>query len=323
MGNDFSKDSWRVVAFGGGHGLYASLSALRLLTNNITAVVTVADDGGSSGRLRNEFTVLPPGDLRMAVAALCEDNEFGESWRKVLQYRFCSEGDLDGHALGNLLLVALWQMLDDPVAGLKLLGDLLKIRGKVLPMSNDPLMIEADIVGAGGAGFGAMSVVRSQKEITNTGGQVQQVRLLPEDSVPCLETLAEIAVADYIIFGPGSWYTSVIPHLLLPQVAEALQESVGKKILVMNLAPSVGETAGMSFANHLVVLKKHAPYLIIDIVVVDILAVVEKAEFELAAKGLGATVVFTQLASTFKPKVHDKFRLAAAYQDIFNEWQEK
>ena len=138
-----------VVALGGGHGLSATLRALRHVTHRLTAVVTVADDGGSSGRLRREFDCLPPGDLRMALASLCEDSEWGLTWRDVLQHRFEGQGELDNHALGNLLILALWQLLGDEVAGLDWVGRLLTIHGRVVPMSSSPLVIEADIVSGG------------------------------------------------------------------------------------------------------------------------------------------------------------------------------
>ena len=133
----------RVVALGGGHGLAASLSALRRVTRNVTAVVTVADDGGSSGRLRRELGVLPPGDLRMALAALCGDDQWGRTWSDVVQHRFRSDGTLHDHAVGNLLIVALWELLGDPVVGLDWMGRLLRAEGRVLPMSLVPLDIEA------------------------------------------------------------------------------------------------------------------------------------------------------------------------------------
>ena len=138
-----------VVALGGGHGLSATLRALRHVTHRLTAVVTVADDGGSSGRLRREFDCLPPGDLRMALASLCEDSEWGLTWRDVLQHRFEGQGELDNHALGNLLILALWQLLGDEVSGLDWVGRLLTIHGRVVPMSSSPLIIEADIVSGG------------------------------------------------------------------------------------------------------------------------------------------------------------------------------
>ena len=128
-----------VVALGGGHGLAASLAALRHLTDRLTAVVTVADDGGSSGRLRRELGVLPPGDLRMALSALCDDSEWGELWRDVMQHRFASAGALHDHAMGNLLIVTLWELLGDPVAGLDWVARLLGARGRVLPMAGVPI----------------------------------------------------------------------------------------------------------------------------------------------------------------------------------------
>ena len=130
-----------VVALGGGHGLAASLRALRRVTDALTAVVTVADDGGSSGRLREELGVLPPGDLRMALAALCGDDEWGRTWSDVVQHRFDSDGDLHGHAVGNLLIVALWELLEDPVTGLDWVARLLGAEGRVLPMAAVPLEI--------------------------------------------------------------------------------------------------------------------------------------------------------------------------------------
>ncbi|HET6295438.1 MAG TPA: gluconeogenesis factor YvcK family protein, partial [Kribbella sp.] len=137
----------RVVALGGGHGLAASLSALRQVTDQLTAVVTVADNGGSSGRLRRELGVLPPGDLRMALAALCRDDEWGRTWADVLQHRFKSEGELHDHAVGNLLIVALWELLGEAVDGLDWVARLLGAQGRVLPMSAVPLDITARVLG--------------------------------------------------------------------------------------------------------------------------------------------------------------------------------
>ncbi|MBE3062769.1 MAG: YvcK family protein, partial [Cutibacterium acnes] len=136
-----------VTAFGGGHGLAVSLRALRRLTDQLTAVVTVADNGGSSGRLRDEFDILPPGDLRRALAALCADDRLGRTWAEVLQARFNGTGELAGHAIGNLLIAGLWQELGDPVSGLDMVGQLLDVRGRVLPMSLTPLDISAQVVG--------------------------------------------------------------------------------------------------------------------------------------------------------------------------------
>ena len=137
----------KVVALGGGMGLSASLAALRRITGDLTAVVTVADDGGSSGRLRDELGVLPPGDLRKALAALCGDDEWGQTWARVIQHRFQSKGDLHEHAVGNLLIVALWEQLGDHVKALDLVGRLLGAHGRVLPMSAVPLELQALVKG--------------------------------------------------------------------------------------------------------------------------------------------------------------------------------
>jgi uncharacterized cofD-like protein len=168
-----------VVALGGGHGLAASLAALRLVTDQITAVVTVADDGGSSGRLRKEFGVLPPGDLRMALAALCDDTEWGHQWRDVLQHRFAGNGPLGGHAVGNLLIVSIWDLLADTVGGLDLVGRLLNARGRVLPMAAVPLNIEASVMGARSDQPREITTVLGQAEVATTTGRVLSVRLNP------------------------------------------------------------------------------------------------------------------------------------------------
>jgi len=167
----------RVVALGGGHGLAATLRSLRKLTTNLTAIVTVADNGGSSGRLREEFNSLPPGDLRMALAALCADDEWGRSWAEIMQYRFTSAGNLNGHALGNLLLTALWDRDGDPVQGLDRVGQLLKVVGRVLPMALEPLDIEGVFKTWEGT-----HVVRGQKEVAVAKGNLENLRLIPKSN---------------------------------------------------------------------------------------------------------------------------------------------
>ena len=173
--------SSRIVALGGGHGLYATLSAARRLTPHVTAVVTVADDGGSSGRLRSELDVVPPGDLRMALAALASDSPHGRLWATILQHRFGGSGALAGHPIGNLLLAGLNEVLADPVAALDELGRILGVKGRVLPMCPIALQIEADVAGL--ESDPRMSrVIRGQVAIATTPGKVRRVRLLPERS---------------------------------------------------------------------------------------------------------------------------------------------
>ena len=164
----------KAVALGGGHGLHATLSALRLLTDDVTAVVTVADDGGSSGRLRRELGLLPPGDLRMAISALAADDELGRRWRTLVQHRFGGIGALAGHAVGNLLIAGLIDTLGDPVAALDALGGLLGVRGRVLPMCTEPLDIGADVTGLGADPERAHRI-RGQVAVASTPGRVQRV----------------------------------------------------------------------------------------------------------------------------------------------------
>lgn len=305
-----------VVALGGGHGLAASLAALRLVTDRITAVVTVADDGGSSGRLRDEFDVLPPGDLRMALAALCDDTEWGLQWRDVLQHRFAGDGQLAGHAVGNLLIVSLWDLLGDTVGGLDLVGRLLNARGRVLPMAAVPLNIEASVMGADPRQPLEMTTVRGQVEVATTRGRVLAVRLNPREPPACAEAVEAILGADWVILGPGSWFTSVMPHLLVPGVRDALLHTSAKRILTLNLVMHTRETVGFSAENHLEVLAAHAPDLHLDVVLADSEVVDDEALLRRVAESLGAELVLARVSSHEQPDHHDSLRLAAAYRDI-------
>lgn len=302
-----------VVALGGGHGLYASLSALRHLTDNITAIVTVADDGGSSGRLRKEFGVLPPGDLRMALSALCDDSEWGQTWRDVLQHRFDSDGPLDGHALGNLLIVALWEQLGGSVPALEWVGQLLEIRGRVLPMSSMPLKIEADVTC-----HGQSETVRGQVDVATTTGHVDQVRLLPEDPPAQPEALEAVKEADWVVFGPGSWYTSIIPHLLVPDLHKALCATKARRILALNLL-SEKETRGLTVAEHIRSFRDHAPDLRLDVIVLDPGSIDNMDDIEAAAGTCGARVLVRNVRMNDGSPRHDPLRFAAAYRDAFDE----
>jgi uncharacterized cofD-like protein len=188
-----------VVALGGGHGLAANLSALRTFVTELTAVVTVADNGGSSGRLRRELGVLPPGDLRQALTALCRDDEWGRTWADVLQHRFQSAGELHRHAVGNLLIVALWELLDGHVEGLDWVGRLLGAQGRVLPMAGVPLDISAQVRGADPDRPDDVETVRGQVEVASTPGLVESVELVPADPPACPEAVEAIHAADWVI----------------------------------------------------------------------------------------------------------------------------
>ncbi len=294
----------------------ASLAALRLVTDRVTAVVTVADDGGSSGRLRDEFNVLPPGDLRMALAALCDDRPWGQIWRDVLQHRFGGDGPLAGHAMGNLLIVALWDQLGDTVAGLDLVARLLDSRGRVLPMAGEPLEIEADVVGGDPARPSEVTVVRGQHRVASTYGRVTKIRLLPSRPMPCPEALGALEEAEWVFLGPGSWFTSVLPHVLVPDVRAALEGTSARRVLNLNLDVHRGETKGFRAVDHLTSLAEHAPGLRLDVVLADPSVLDDADEVAKVAGRLGARLVSSPVAASARPGQHDALRLAAAYRDL-------
>lgn len=314
-GHGAYRDLPAVVAFGGGHGLYASLSALRRVTDRLTAVVTVADDGGSSGRLRDEFDCLPPGDLRMALAALCGDDQTGRTWASVLQARFPGRGPLAGHAIGNLLIAGLWQELGDAIAGLDMVAALLDARGRVLPMAAVPLEIEADVLGLEASHPDESSVLRGQATVASTTGEVARVRLSPADPPACQPVLDTIREADFAVLGPGSWFTSVIPHLLVPELARALSETSAKTVLTLNLEPA-GETKGFSPARHIEILAEHAPGIRLDYALVDARFARDDPHLESYVHSLGGQLVKADLAMRDGSARHDPLRLAAAYTEI-------
>ena len=309
----------KVVALGGGHGLFASLSALRRVTRQLTAVVTVADDGGSSGKLRRQFGVLPPGDLRMALAALCGDDAWGTTWSRVVQHRFTGTEELGGHAVGNLLIVALWELLGgDTVEGLDWVGRLLGAHGRVLPMASVPLDLMAEVEGADPARPDDITMVSGQVACATTPGRVRSVSLVPADPPACPQAVTAVGAADWVVLGPGSWFTSVLPHLLVPQLAEALVTTRARRLVALNLAPQPGETEGFSPQTHLEVLADHAPGLTIDVVLADRAAVsAAAAELEKAAGLLGGRLVLADLAVGDGSPRHDPRRLAGAFAQIF------
>jgi uncharacterized cofD-like protein len=303
----------RVVALGGGHGLAASLHALRTVTPDLTAVVTVADDGGSSGRLRDELDALPPGDLRMALAALAGDDDWGRTWERLLQHRFSGDGPLAGHAVGNLIITGLTESTGDPVHALDLVARLVGASGRVLPMSPVPLEICADVVGLGPE----LTEVVGQVAVATTAGQVAGVRLRPPDPPACKEAVRAVEDADWIVFGPGSWFTSVLPHLLVPDLRDALHRTSARRLVALNLAPQTGETSGFSPEAYLEALVSHAPDLRIDVVLADEQMVVDTRGLMAAAQSVGGRLVLAPLALGDGSPRHDPQLLARAYQEVF------
>jgi uncharacterized cofD-like protein len=306
-----------VVALGGGHGLAATLEALRRVTDRITAVVTVADDGGSSGRLREEFGVIPPGDLRMALAALCGDDTWGRTWERVIQHRFTSEGPLNGHALGNLLITALWQTTSGPVEGLDWVAALLEAQGRVLPSTTQPLEIAALIRGHDDQRPDALVPVVGQVAVAGTPGRVEVIGVVPADAPACPESRTAIAAADAVILGPGSWFTSVMPHLLITELRTAIIESRAMKVLVVNLNPQVGETSDFSAHGHLDDLHDRFPALRLDWVVADPGHIESPDALRVSASAVGAQVHLADVArGRWEPGQHDPQRLAVAFDSL-------
>lgn len=249
-------DGTRVVAVGGGHGLNRCLRALTHVADDLTAVITAADDGGSSGRLRRDLGVVPPGDLRMALAALSPRGDLVD----LLQYRF-SSGELDGHSLGNLIIVAAAELADgDLVTGLERLAKLLGCRGRVVPCSLEPLHLGARVDGQDVEG--QVRVARSQR--------VERVWIDPADAPATPRAVEAVVEADLIVLGPGSLYTSIIPNLLVPELAAAVATSSARVVMIANLREQRGETEGMPLHAHLDALAEHAPQIAVDTVVAHV-----------------------------------------------------
>jgi uncharacterized cofD-like protein len=316
--------SVKAVALGGGHGLYATLLALRAITEDITAVVTVADDGGSSGRLRRELGMLAPGDLRMALAALAADDGAAGRWRAVFQHRFGGTGALAGHAVGNLVMAGLLEVLGDPVAMLDEVCALLRVTGRVLPMTVEPIDIEADVAGIDGDADHPHRLcrIRGQVAVATTPGRVHRVRLRPERPQACAEAVRAVGAADLVVLGPGSWFTSVLPHLLVPGLASALVNTRARRVLILNLVPQPGETAGFSPEQYLTVLCDHAPPgFTVQAVLADVDAVAAPARLHRCAAALGGHAYLDRVADDGSTDRHDPVALAAALRRILVDVQ--
>jgi len=261
----------RVVAIGGGHGLSALLEGLRKYTHapdhagatrplvDITAIVTVTDDGGSSGRLRREFDVLPPGDIRNCMVALSED---GALLSELFQYRFKAGHGLKGHSFGNLFLTALTEITGDFPDAVRSSAEVLNIAGRIFPSTAAHVSLEAVLEGG--------KVVRGESRISRSRRRIRQIRLLPNRVRPLKETLEAIARADLITFGPGSLFTSVIPNLLVSGVPKAIRQSRALKAYFVNLMTQPGETTNFSASDHVLAVYGHAGSKLLDSVVVSV-----------------------------------------------------
>ena len=237
----------KIVAIGGGTGLSMLLKGIKRITNNITAVVTVGDDGGSSGRLREEMGVLPPGDIRNCIAALA-DNE--DLITKLFQYRFNTGEGLKGHSFGNLFLTALCSITGDMVRAVKESSNVLSIRGRVLPSTLDNMKLAAE--------YEDGTIVHGESAIPEEHKKIKRLFTEPEHCKPLEDVIEAIKDADLIILGPGSLYTSVIPNLLIKEISEEVIKSNAKKIYVCNIMTQPGETDNYAVSDHINALYKHA-----------------------------------------------------------------
>ena len=306
----------RVVAIGGGHGLSVLLRGLKWHTSNITAIVTVADDGGSSGRLRRELGVLPPGDFRNCIAALADDEALTT---QLFQYRFGNGKELNGHSFGNLFITAMAEVTGSFERAILESGRVLAIQGRVLPST----LYDVTLMGDLQAEPVGVSRVTGESRITQARGVIERVYLEPDDAPAYPEAVRALLEADLIVAGPGSLYTSVIPNLLVPDVAQAIVASRARKVYVCNVATQSGETDGYSAGDHAAVLEAHVgPGLFQVVLVNDNLDVdfdappgIELVRVDFPP-GAGYRVVTVDLVDHARPWRHDSAKLARALLDL-------
>ncbi|MBE7713027.1 MAG: YvcK family protein [Cyanobacteria bacterium SIG26] len=237
----------RIVAVGGGTGLSMLLSGVKNITNNLTAIVTVGDDGGSSGRLRESMGILPPGDIRHCITALADDEDLVN---KLFKYRFKNGEGLEGHSFGNLFITALCAITGDMVTAVRASSRVLSIRGRVLPATLDDMKLVAKMEDG--------RIIRGESNIPEAHGKIKRLYTEPENCKALDEVILAIKNADLIILGPGSLYTSVIPNLLIKEISEEIAQSKAKKIYVCNIMTQPGETDNYKVSDHLMALIKHA-----------------------------------------------------------------
>ena len=247
----------KVVTIGGGTGLSVLLRGLKKYPLDITAIVTVADDGGSSGKIRSDMNIPSPGDIRNVIAALSDVEPYLE---KMFQYRFDS-GEVKGHPVGNLMIAAMTDIHGDFSTAVKVMSRILNVRGTVLPTTNDIATLNA-VLSTG-------EIIRGESSITEAGGVIDHVYITPSRVKPNEDVLRAIEQADYIIMGPGSLYTSIIPNLVISKVSEKIRESNAKKIYVCNVMTQHGETDNYTVSDHIVAINKHVEENIFDLVIAN------------------------------------------------------
>ncbi len=309
----------KIVVIGGGTGLSTLLRGLKTKTSNLTAIVTVADDGGSSGRLREDLKMIAPGDLRNCLVALADTEGLME---KLFRYRFSGEGDLSGHSFGNLFLAALTQVLNDDIEeALDASSKILKVRGRVIPSTTETVVLSAE--------FEDGSVIRGESQIPYGGKRIKRVFLEPQGPKAEGSALQAIDEADMIVIGPGSLYTSIMPNLLVDKVVEHLQASKAHKMYVCNVMTQPGETTGYSVADHVQAIYDHGGPGIIDTVLVNDAPLSDELLKEYKKSGsapvpidtnrleqMGLRLIRANLMKDTDKAAHDSDRLGKVVMDI-------
>ncbi|MBO8159006.1 YvcK family protein [Thermosyntropha sp.] len=309
---------FKLVVIGGGTGISVLLKGLKKHTSDLTAVVTVSDDGGSSGRLRTELGVLPPGDIRNCLVALAETETLMD---KVFQHRFKTAGSLNGHNMGNLLLVAMAEITGDFISAIKEVSKILAVRGRVIPATLEHVIL--------GACMEDGRTVFGETAIRNYKGRIKQVFLVPSTCEPVPDTLQAINEADAVILGPGSLYTSIIPNLLVKEIKEAIKETKAVTFYISNIMTESGETDDYTAADHVKVIIEHLGEQLIDYVIVNSGSIGEyrlkryKEEGAVPVKAdkdriekLGIKVIEADLVADDELAWHDPDKLAAIIIDV-------
>ncbi len=306
----------RIVAIGGGTGLSSLLRGIKEYSHNLTAIVTVADDGGSSGELRRSMGVLPPGDIRSCLAAMSDDEEL---ITQIFQYRFGSSAGLNGHSLGNLFITAMAEITGSFEKGVAESGRVLAVRGKVLPSTLHDLRLVADVRTPE---TGNDVRVKGESKIPTTPGRIQRVWLEPNNPEAYPQAIQAILNADLILIGPGSLYTSLLPNLLVPDIANAVRASRAYKFYICNVATQPGETDNFNCLDHVKAFERHLDGPIFDLVICNNHTrgkLPEKLEYVLPDEHLEQEypVYVADLLDDVRPWRHDSHKLAKVVMDLF------
>ncbi len=317
------KRGQKIVVIGGGTGLPTVLRGLKHFTNNLTAIVTVADDGGSSGRLRRDMGILPPGDLRNNIAALADDEDL---MTQLFQYRF-SAGELDGHSFGNLFITALSDITGSMDQALLETARVLAVQGQVLPATLDNITLCGEIWDPG---HSVLQTVTGEAQITDTGGRIERVYLVPSSPRAFPPSVHAILSADIIVIGPGSLFTSILPTLLITGIKDALRASKAVKIYVCNVATQPGETDAFDVTDHVLALEKHIGERLFDLVVANDHFPIENAgentryvqpsarEHDVYSR---YRFIYADLTDARYPWRHDSDKLAEVLQQSYTKYQ--